>query len=117
MSLWNYSHGSRVWEIDVNDADDSTVTELVSLAWSPDGQSVAVAHDPPQITLHSIQDGHKQLILPVDPCSTNLSFRLTGLWWFQEEKSTSSGSIPDIFKRRGVIVKLLYLQLLFNRSF
>lgn len=37
MSLWNYSHGSRVWEIDVNDADDSTVTELVSLAWSPDG--------------------------------------------------------------------------------
>jgi len=37
MSLWNYSHGSRVWEIDVNSADDNTVTEVVGLAWSPDG--------------------------------------------------------------------------------
>jgi hypothetical protein len=37
MSLWNYTHGSRVWEIDVNNADDSTATEIVGLAWSPDG--------------------------------------------------------------------------------
>jgi anaphase-promoting complex subunit 4 len=37
MSLWNYSHGSRVWEIDVNSVADSPVTEIVALAWSPDG--------------------------------------------------------------------------------
>ena len=37
MSLWNYTHGSRVWEIDVTGAGDSSVTEIVGLAWSPDG--------------------------------------------------------------------------------
>lgn len=69
------------------------------------GQSVAVAHDPPKITLHSVQDGQKQLTLPVNPSSTTRPFRITGLWWFRDEKLTSINTIPDIFKRRGVIVK------------
>jgi hypothetical protein len=69
------------------------------------GQSVAVAHDPPKITLHSVQDGRKRLTLPVDPSSTTGSSRVTGLWWFRDEKPTSTSTIPDIFKRRGVIVK------------
>jgi anaphase-promoting complex subunit 4 len=37
MSLWNYSHGSRVWEIDFSSIADGPVTEIVALAWSPDG--------------------------------------------------------------------------------
>lgn len=71
------------------------------------GQSIAVAHDPPRITLHSIQDGHEERVLPV-AISSNISrrsFRITGIWWFQDEPDVNTGSIPDMFKRNGTIVR------------
>jgi anaphase-promoting complex subunit 4 len=68
------------------------------------GQSVAVVHDPPQITLHSLQDGHRLVALPIAEPFSSQPCRITGVWWFREEKPTTTGSIPDIFRRGGAIV-------------
>lgn len=72
------------------------------------GQSIAVAHDPPCITHHSIHDGHKELSLTINvPLSAQRKVnRMTGLWWFRDEKPTNLTATPDIFKRNDVIVSL-----------
>jgi len=69
--------------------------------------SIAVAHDPPRITLHSIQDGQEEHVLPVvTPSNTpRRSFRITGVWWFQEEQNVITSSIPDMFRRNNTIVR------------
>lgn len=123
MSLWKVQ-GSKKWEVDVS-TEDSTAEEIVGLAWSPDGkrnplrsfpcrisfvflgQSIAVAHNPPRITLHSIQDGQEERALPIVIPSNILRrvFHITGVWWFEEERGVTSSSIPDIFKRNNVIVR------------
>lgn len=36
LSLWNYSNGSKIWEVSVGGVDE-TITEIIALAWSPDG--------------------------------------------------------------------------------
>lgn len=38
LSLWNYNHGSKVWEVDAGCANGTNVAEIVDLAWSPDGE-------------------------------------------------------------------------------
>ena len=73
----------------------------------PSGQTIAVAHDPPRISLHSIQDGQEERTLPV-PMSLNASrqsLRITGIWWFQQECKVTHSAIPDIFKRNETIVR------------
>lgn len=96
LSLWKMQ-GSKKWEIDIY-TDGSHNEEIVDLAWSPNGQTIVVLHDPPRITLHSIQDGRKDRDVPIlHPLPEKT--RLTGVWWFVEEKDTTVGSIPDIFKR------------------
>jgi len=71
------------------------------------GQSIAVAHDPPRITLHSIQDGQEERVLLVGTPSNILRrpFRIRGVLWFQEEQNVTSSSIPDMFKRNNIIVR------------
>ncbi|TFK41138.1 anaphase-promoting complex, cyclosome, subunit 4-domain-containing protein [Crucibulum laeve] len=103
ISLWNSGSCTKVWEVDIGDENNSA--QVIALAWSPDGQSIAVAHDPPSITLHSIQDGVKHLTLPINtsPGPMKRTCRLTGLWWFREEKLKSTTSTPDIFQRGDVI--------------
>lgn len=115
--------GSKKWEIDVG-SEAANTEEIVGLTWSPDGmiisihhqyslslhssgQSIAVAHDPPRITLHSIQDGQEERVLSMVMPSNILrrSFRITGVWWFQEEQNVSTSSIPDMFKRDGTLVR------------
>jgi anaphase-promoting complex subunit 4 len=122
MSLWKMQ-GSKKWEVDVG-TEEASVEEIVGIAWSPDGksesdvflstliprssgQSIAVAHDPPRITLHSIQDGQEERALPVVTPSNTLrrSFCITGLWWFREEQMVTISSIPDMFKRNNTIVR------------
>jgi len=78
----------------------------VLLTFCPLGQSIAVAHDPPRITIHSVQDGHEERFLPVTVPfdSRKRSFHIIGVWWFREEKTASPSSIPDIFKRNDIIV-------------
>jgi anaphase-promoting complex subunit 4 len=122
MSLWKMQ-GSKKWEVDVG-TEKANAEEIVGIAWSPDGmrnpslcvsglildpsgQSIAVAHDPPRITLHSIQDGQEEHVLPVVTPSNTLrrSSRITGVWWFQEEQNVKTSSIPDMFRRNNTIVR------------
>ncbi|KAJ3970282.1 anaphase-promoting complex, cyclosome, subunit 4-domain-containing protein [Lentinula raphanica] len=96
MSLWKIQ-GVKTWEIDVSVDSE----RIVGIAWSPDGQTIAVAHDPPSITLHSIQDGHSERVISI-PCSDEPIPHLTDIWWFPQEKPEKS-PIPDIFRRNNVI--------------
>lgn len=100
MSLWKIQ-GSKTWEVDVG-TDDQSSEQIVGLAWSPDGQSIAVVHDPPRVTLHSIQDGHEERSLLISTSSEPVR-HVTNIWWFKTEKTVSLKSIPDIFKRNGLI--------------
>ncbi|KAJ4484101.1 anaphase-promoting complex, cyclosome, subunit 4-domain-containing protein [Lentinula lateritia] len=96
MSLWKMQ-GSKTWEIDVSTSSE----RIVGVAWSPDGQSIAVAHDPPSITLHSIQDGRSERVIHI-PTSDVPIPQLTDIWWFHQEKPEKS-PIPDIFRRNNII--------------
>ena len=73
------------------------------------GQSIAVVRDPPAISLHSLQDGHSFLSLPINlPTNSKehaYDSHLTGIWWFRDERNaTNSSTIPDIFQRNDIIV-------------
>ncbi|KAI0932220.1 hypothetical protein AcW1_000598 [Taiwanofungus camphoratus] len=92
LSLWKMQ-GSKKWEVDIDTGS------LVAVTWSPDGQTIAVAHEPPQIILYSIQDGREERILPVSPPMSGRTLHLTGIWWFKEQKVENRSNIPDIFKR------------------
>ncbi|PCH33624.1 hypothetical protein WOLCODRAFT_93867 [Wolfiporia cocos MD-104 SS10] len=102
LSLWKM-HGSKKWEVGFDHDGHSNRDVVVGVTWSPDGQTLAVAHEPPRITVHSIQDGHQEQTLPiVAPSSsfgTRKSPKLTAIWWFKHEKKEDQNSIPDIFKR------------------
>ncbi|KAJ7706158.1 anaphase-promoting complex, cyclosome, subunit 4-domain-containing protein [Mycena rosella] len=100
MSLWKMQ-GSKTWEVDVG-TDDKSSEQIVGLAWSPDGQSIAVVHEPPRVTLHSVQDGHEERSLLVSTPS-EVTRHITNVWWFRTEKTVSVKAIPDIFKRNGLI--------------
>jgi anaphase-promoting complex subunit 4 len=129
LSLWKMQR-SKKWEVDVG-TDQNRSEEIVALAWSPSGmtlpcpcgaeevnrfagQSIALAHNPPRITLHSVQDGREERSLPIQSAapSPRRSHRLTNIWWFQVEKIEKARSIPDIFRRGGVIVCTLKLSTL-----
>lgn len=75
------------------------------------GQGVAFVHNPPQITLHSVQDGKKLLVVPTPRYSASVRQppRLVRAWWFRDDKARKSSSIPDIFKRDDVIVRSLLI--------
>ncbi|KAF5390354.1 hypothetical protein D9757_002903 [Collybiopsis confluens] len=96
LSLWKLQ-GSKIWEVDVEESN-----RVVDIAWSPDGQSIAVAHDPPRITLHSIQNGRTEHVIPVPVVGTSNISQLTDIWWFHQEKPEKS-PVPDIFRRDNII--------------
>ena len=122
MSLWNISQGLKVWDVDVSEKNGPT--HVVGLVWSPNGrffsnanpavfltafpgQSIAVAHEPFRVTIHSVQDGQRQLAVPFNltkPLQVNPR-RIDGLYWFPDEETRSSDAIPDIFKRGTVVVR------------
>jgi anaphase-promoting complex subunit 4 len=67
------------------------------------GQAIALIHHPPRITVHSVQDGREANSPPlIDEIPE--STRLTGVWWFKDERQAEADSIPDIFKRGADIV-------------
>ncbi|KAF5375104.1 hypothetical protein D9758_000258 [Tetrapyrgos nigripes] len=94
MGLWTLS-GTKTWEIDPSPSTE----RIMACAWSPDGQSVAVAQHPASLTLHSLQDGHEERNIPL-PFSDGT---ITGVWWFRHEKVVDTNPVPDIFKRNDVI--------------
>ena len=68
------------------------------------GQTIAIAHDPPCITLHSIQDGHEERALFLATSSSEQQYHFTNMWWFRKDRTLKESTIPDIFKRNGVVV-------------
>jgi anaphase-promoting complex subunit 4 len=70
------------------------------------GQSIAIAHRPPRITLHSVQDGHEERVLHIQSSAATPTreHHITKIWWFQQEKVKVVNSIPDIFGRNNIIV-------------
>ncbi|PPQ64261.1 hypothetical protein CVT24_008399, partial [Panaeolus cyanescens] len=104
LSLWNSQQCSRIWETDVG--NEASGSRVVAIAWSPDGQGIALALDPPAVTVHSIQDGKTLLTLPVSkpPLDEDATLSLTGIYWFKDIKQHQKKSkIPDIFKRNDTI--------------
>lgn len=75
------------------------------------GRSIALLLDPPRVSLHSIQDGHVTISLPIElseksgDSSVAQSARLAGIWWFRSDKEEKPSIIPDIFRRHGIIVR------------
>lgn len=96
VSLWKMQ-GSKKWEVDVHSVSVRNET-IVDLAWSPDGQAIALIHHPPRVTVHSVQDGHEEHSPPLVH-KLSESARLTGVWWLKNEKQTEVDSIPDVFRR------------------
>ncbi|CAL1695872.1 unnamed protein product [Somion occarium] len=103
LSLWKMQ-GAKKWEVTF-DSDQPGAKEVVDVAWSPDGTSIAVAHHPPAITLHTIEDGRQQILLPIDlpQASASKMPRLKGIWWTQSPRRQTRSTMPDLFKRRNVI--------------
>lgn len=134
LSLWKMQ-GSKIWEVGFDSDSTSSGDDIVSINWSPDGrqallafcylsilltsvrigQTIAVAHDPPRITLHSIQDGHQERLLPIStispPVGVMCTTRLTGVWWSMQKKQDGTNRIPDIFKRGNDVVSVTNTQL------
>ncbi|KAF4572895.1 hypothetical protein EYR36_007405 [Pleurotus pulmonarius] len=100
LSLWKIQ-GPKIWEVQVG----LNTQEIVNVAWSPDGQTIAVAHNPPGLTLHSMQDGHEERVLLLDQIhsSTLHAPRITGLWWTQDSRKQTGVPVADIFRRNNVI--------------
>src|ERR1700754_1504363 len=72
------------------------------------GQSVAVLYEPLNISIHSVQDGKKLYSLPVGSKHTQTSRKQAvgiSIEWFKDEQPVQRTSIPDIFKRNGLIVR------------
>lgn len=126
ISLWNTTQGTKIWEVEVG--EDANDTHVVDLAWSPDGmpffrpqsqynvdgnalgQSVAVLYEPLNISIHSIQDGKRLYSLPVGNKHSQTSRKQAigiSIRWFKDEQPIQRTSIPDIFKRNGLIVRRL----------
>lgn len=104
VSLWKMQ-GSKKWEVDVHSVSVRNET-IVDLAWSPDGQAIALIHHPPRVTVHSVQDGHEEHSPPLVH-KLSESARLTGVWWLKNEKQTEVDSIPDVFRRGSDIDPLI----------
>jgi len=103
MSLWKMQ-GPKKWEVDIGD-DDNLNEDIVGIAWSSSGQTIAVAYHPPRLSLYSSQNGQLRCTLKSPFEATNCKpSRLSGIWWFPGNKESLEGTIPDIFKRKNIIV-------------
>lgn len=80
---------------------------------------MAVLYEPLNVSIYSIQDGKKTLSLPIGARYLLHTSRkqavATGIWWFRNEQPISRMSIPDIFKRNGLIVRLLHTFSVFSK--
>ncbi|KAG6851048.1 hypothetical protein H0H93_002940 [Arthromyces matolae] len=103
LGLWNYSHSAKIWEVDTGAGDENTMTEIVGIAWSPDGKSLVAVHHPPLITIHSLQDGAMMYTLPMRSSSDASSFNFVDAWWFCDARSVKTSAIPDILSRNDVV--------------
>jgi anaphase-promoting complex subunit 4 len=124
LGLWKMT-GSKKWEVDI-ERESAEGQTIVDIAWSPDGkilarrvictiyklnhsdqgQYIAVAHNPPLITLHSLQTGRQERTLSI-PSQGPKACNLTHIWWMREHRTDKKANIPDMFKRGGDIVSTI----------
>ncbi|KAI0793487.1 anaphase-promoting complex, cyclosome, subunit 4-domain-containing protein [Abortiporus biennis] len=99
LTLWKMQ-GSKKWEVDIDKAET-----IVDVAWNPDGTIIAVAHHPPSVTLHSVQDGSqiRSLSITINESKQNPVEALKGIWWLPGEREKIKDAVPDIFKRNNDI--------------
>lgn len=62
--------------------------------------------NPGAITIHSIQNGAVEQTIAVSV--PDRRFRVTGAWWFREEKKPTGTPLPEVFKRGENIVRRFY---------
>ena len=71
-------------------------------------QSIAVVSNPGLITIHSIQNGSVERAIPIP----GRRFRVTGVWWFREQKKVTKNRLPEVIKRGENTVWPFDLQLI-----
>ncbi|KZS92983.1 hypothetical protein SISNIDRAFT_92439 [Sistotremastrum niveocremeum HHB9708] len=102
LSLWKLQ-GTKKWDVEVDQGLPGS-EEVVGLAWSPDGQSIIVAHHPPRLSMHSIQTGRAEPSMTISiPSSHDL--RLTNIWWIKDPLDTleEETEFPDLLSRKGFV--------------
>lgn len=82
---------------------------LYELKRSTLGQSIAVVNNPPLITIHSLQTGQQERTISIPSITSDGPSKLTGIWWFKEHRFEKKEAIPDIFKRAGDIVRIIFI--------
>lgn len=124
ISLWKMQGGKK-WEVDVS-TGDAAHEEVTGVAWSPDGMSIIgkwftslkktvdlgmsilIAHHPPRMSIHSIQDGRLERTVSFrSSLSTGSAegFRISNIWWIKHEApKKKEPDMPDFFKRNKTIV-------------
>jgi hypothetical protein len=146
LALWKMS-GTKLWDVEVGRG--LAVTERITgIAWSPHGKpksapaqppilidsshspmvliniailglQIALIHDPPRLSFHSVHDGRE--IYSVDPSpGAKKGATLTGIWWANGEKSATTNStatLPDPMRRDGVVVSYMSCSVLLTLSY
>jgi len=98
VSLWKMQ-GSKRWEVDANKGV-SPDERVVSLVWDPSGRHIMVAHNPPRLTLHSLETGREQhnIDIPLIPAVT-----ISDLWWLElSDKTFKNHAFPNFLGRNGI---------------
>lgn len=62
------------------------------------GLTILVAHQPPRLSLHSIQDGQELQSIPLRVDNSHL----TGVWWLKNTPQP----VPEVWKREELIVRI-----------
>ena len=121
MTLYKMQ-GAKIWEVDVGPVDNAE-HRVTAITWGPDGQfscafltrfcarkpyfscglgqTIVIAHQPPHITFHSIQNGRETMAISLDSREP-----LTALYWFQKENKKSKVAYPDLMKRGEIVVSV-----------
>ena len=99
LSLWKTVQGTKVWEVDV--CQHVPVRERVTaLAWAPDGMRMVLAHHPPRLSVHSVQDGAELSSVIVTWPRGGLEMWLPRVWWLKNPRVEG----PTLWRRDEIVV-------------
>ncbi|KIO23930.1 hypothetical protein M407DRAFT_26630 [Tulasnella calospora MUT 4182] len=100
LGLWKMG-GTKVWDIEVAKLTEGSTEQthsIVNVAWSPDGGlQIAVAHDPPRLSFHSVHNGAELRSIPLQISQK----RLDGIWWMQGPDPVEPDGVTKLLRREG----------------